>query len=176
MKALIALFFTGLLTVAPSSEWKIKADGVEIKWEVPAKKHEGTINGLEAKIKFDPENPGTSTFEASVDVASINSNNEKRDNHLRSEDYFDVAKFPKIIFRSNKVEKTADGFNVNGKLEVKETTNEVNIPFTFDKTDSGGVFIGKLELNTDAIGLEGVAGAEGGKANCFVNIKVPVVL
>src|SRR5579863_2009152 len=60
----------------------------------------GSIGGLSTKVHFNPANLGTSTLEATVDVNTINTDNSGRDEHLRSEDFFDVAHYPKISLKS----------------------------------------------------------------------------
>src|ERR1700759_1107537 len=60
----------------------------------------GSIGGLVTKIHFSPANLNSSTIEASVDVNTINTDNSSRDEHLRSEDFFDVLRYPKITLKS----------------------------------------------------------------------------
>jgi polyisoprenoid-binding protein YceI len=67
-----------------------------------------------------------STVDVSIDVASINTGNAQRDGHLKSPDFFDAAKFPKITFKSKKIVKAGkDGFKVTGDLTIKGKTKEV---------------------------------------------------
>jgi polyisoprenoid-binding protein YceI len=67
-----------------------------------------------------------STVDVSIDVASINTGNAQRDGHLKSPDFFDAARFPKITFKSKKIAKAGkDGFKVTGDLTIKGKTKEV---------------------------------------------------
>ncbi len=66
-----------------------------------------------------------STVSVDIEAASIETRDEKRDGHLRSADFFDVEKFPKLTFRSKKVEGTADAFKVTGELTMHGATREV---------------------------------------------------
>lgn len=85
---------------------------------------------------------------AEIEVASIDTKNEKRDEHLRSPDFFDAAKFPKITFESTKVEKAGDGVKVTGNLTIRDVTKEVEIPVSV----SGPV---KDPWGNERIGVEG---------------------
>jgi polyisoprenoid-binding protein YceI len=60
----------------------------------------GSIGGLVTRVHFNPANLNASTLEASVDVATINTDNSAKDEHLRSEDFFDAARYPKISLKS----------------------------------------------------------------------------
>ncbi len=68
----------------------------------------------------------------SADTNSLNTNNEQRDGHLKSPDFFDAEKFPKINFESNSITKKADDeFLVNGNLTIKEVTKPVSLNVNF---------------------------------------------
>jgi polyisoprenoid-binding protein YceI len=66
---------------------------------------------------------------------SINTNNEMRDNHLRSADFFEVEKFPTLSFTSTQVEKTGDHFTLTGNLTMRDVTKPVTLTVTFDGID-----------------------------------------
>lgn len=85
----------------------------------------GEFTSLAGEATVDLENPGASTVTASIDVASINTREEKRDAHLRSADFFDAEQFPKITFASKSVRRKGDGFDVVGDLTIHGTTKEV---------------------------------------------------
>jgi len=109
----------------------------------------GSFKNLQGNIKFDPNNPAAAVFMVTVDAATINTDNGSRDGHLRKEEYFDVAKYPKISFLSEKVEKTdkADLFIVKGKFIIKGISKPVSIPFSASARNGGYLFNGKVVLN-----------------------------
>jgi polyisoprenoid-binding protein YceI len=86
----------------------------------------GNFNEFEGQIIVDRENMEKSQTKASIDMNSINTRNEKRDNHLRSEDFFDVEKFPTMTFQSKKWAKVSENeFDVTGDLSLHGITKEV---------------------------------------------------
>jgi polyisoprenoid-binding protein YceI len=94
----------------------------------------GEFGAVAGEVVFDPKQPEATKITASVDVASINTREEKRDAHLKSEDFFDVEKHPKMTFASKRVKKTKDGFEVTGDLTIRGTTHEIALS-VFDVTD-----------------------------------------
>jgi polyisoprenoid-binding protein YceI len=92
-----------------------------------------------------------STAQVTIQVASINTGNEQRDGHLRTNDFFDAPNYPQITFTSTRVEQTAeDTFAVTGDLTIKGTTRPITIDFVYTGSalDSYG--------NT-RVGFEGVS-------------------
>lgn len=90
----------------------------------------GDFGTLEGTIRYDPDDLGNSGVEVTIDAATINTDNEDRDAHLRSADFLDVENHPTIVFKSTKVEKSGDGFVVTGDLTIRGVTKEVSFPFT----------------------------------------------
>ena len=83
----------------------------------------GKVSGV---VNYDPADPSKSSVEATIDTTSITTRQEARDKHLKSPDFFDVEKFPTIIFKSKKVEKAGDGkLKITGDLTIKGVTKEV---------------------------------------------------
>jgi polyisoprenoid-binding protein YceI len=78
--------------------------------------------------RFDPKDPAKATVEASVDVASIDTREPRRDAHLKSADFFDVQKFPAMTFRSKRVEAAGAGrLKLVGDLTMHGVTREVTL-------------------------------------------------
>jgi polyisoprenoid-binding protein YceI len=80
-------------------------------------------------ILYDEKDISKSSVEVTIKTASINTNNEKRDDHLRSPDFFDAEKYPDITFKSKAINKTDDGLVLSGILTIRDISNEVAFPF-----------------------------------------------
>lgn len=108
----------------------------------------GTIGGLQANVHFNQADLATSTIEASVDAATINTDNSSRDEHLHGEDFFDVAHYPKITLKSVSI-RHRSGNNYTGQfnLTIKAKTKPVEIPFTCTQTGAVTTFKGSFKLN-----------------------------
>jgi polyisoprenoid-binding protein YceI len=86
----------------------------------------GGFKKVTGSVTYDPQNPAASTVQAEIDAASINTNDEQRDTHLRTADFLDVEKFPTITFRSTKVEAAGEGeFKITGDLTIHGVTRPV---------------------------------------------------
>jgi polyisoprenoid-binding protein YceI len=107
----------------------------------------GSFKALEGDIEFDNTNPEKAVFNISIDAAKINTDNDSRDSHLRKEEYFDVAKYPKISFKSDKVTNKGESLSVSGQLTIKGTTKNISIPCKVEAKDDGYLFEGSFQLN-----------------------------
>ena len=86
----------------------------------------GEFSKVEGAVNFDEQNPTKSSVEATIEVGSINTRVAKRDDHLKSPDFFDAAKYPTITFKSKKIEAAGEGkFKVTGDLTLHGVTKEV---------------------------------------------------
>lgn len=90
----------------------------------------GKFNDVTGTFEFDEKTNTLKSINGEIVVASINTANEKRDEHLRAEDMFDVAKFPKITFKSTKIEKDT----VYGDFTMKGVTKNIKLDL-----DNGGI-------------------------------------
>lgn len=83
-------------------------------------------------LKFDANNLEGSSIDVELQVASINTKNERRDNHLRTADFFDAEKYPTMRFVSNEIRSAGgNNFVAVGELTIKETTKTIELPFEF---------------------------------------------
>ncbi len=86
----------------------------------------GAFKGVTGSIVHDAANPANSRIDAEIDVRSINTNDEKRDEHLKSADFFETDKYPTMKFVSKKVEKTGESeYKATGDLTLHGVTKEV---------------------------------------------------
>ncbi len=108
----------------------------------------GTFGGLQADVHFNTADLNNSTIEASVDAATLNTDNSSRDEHLKTEDFFDVTRYPKISMKSVSF-RHRSGSNYTGtfNLTLKNKTKQVEIPFTFAEKGNTQSFKGSFKLN-----------------------------
>jgi polyisoprenoid-binding protein YceI len=92
----------------------------------------GSFGNFEGTIVYDADNPAGSSVEFSLEVASIDTKNEKRDNHLRSDEFFDAANHPNITFKSSKVSMKGDKWVAAGDLTIRGVSKPVEIAFTIN--------------------------------------------
>jgi len=119
----------GASASALASDWDIDPAhsrvGFGVKHMMLSTVH-GTFTKYTGAIALDDKDIAKSTAHIEIDAASIDTANAKRDEHLKSPDFFDTAHFPKITFDSTKVEKRgADGLNIAGNLTIKNVTKPV---------------------------------------------------
>lgn len=109
----------------------------------------GNFNELEGSGVFDADDPSQSHFEVTIQSASIDTRNSDRDNHLRSNEFFDMENHPTITFKSTAISKASgDTFHVDGDLTIKG----ISKPISFDLEMSGPE---KDAFGAVRIGLEG---------------------
>jgi len=88
----------------------------------------GSLGQFSGTIQYNRDESEKSSVAATIDVASINTSNERRDNHLRSDDFFGAATHPKITFQSTDWKKTGEStFAVTGDLTIKNITKPVTL-------------------------------------------------
>lgn len=92
----------------------------------------GRFNDFDAVIHLDRTNAANSSVEFTIQATSIDTANKNRDEHLRSPDFFDVAKFPTITFRSTSIkERSKDVYDVTGDFTMHGVTKRITLPVTF---------------------------------------------
>ncbi len=105
---------------------------------------EGTVTGMTGNISFEADNLEICSFDVCIDATTINTGNEKRDEHLQKAEYFNTEQYDNICFKSREIRNAEQGgFAVIGSLTIRDVAKDVMIPFTFD----GGTFSGSLVLN-----------------------------
>jgi polyisoprenoid-binding protein YceI len=102
--------------------------------------------GVTGTIHYDPQDITKSSVKAVISTDTINTDNATRDKDLRTERFFDVAKYPEIKFESTKIDRRGDDYVAIGDLTIKDVTKQVELPFTLSKADANG----KKRLGVDA--------------------------
>lgn len=128
-RTITAVLLLALPTLASATTWKIDPDHSNIGFKV---KHlmvsnvKGTFDKFSGVVTVDDRDITKSKVEVTIDPASINTRVEQRDTHLKSADFFDVAKYPTMTFVSKKVAKAGRSkLNVTGDLTMHGITREV---------------------------------------------------
>jgi polyisoprenoid-binding protein YceI len=139
----------------------------------------GHFTKWSANLAFDPAKPAASSVEVSIDAASIDTREPQRDGHLRSADFLDAENFPKITFKSRRVETAGTGhYKVTGDLAIRGVTREVMLD-----VEEGGrgkdpwgnervAFLAKTTINRADFGLKWNQALEAG--GVLVGEKVEV--
>jgi polyisoprenoid-binding protein YceI len=96
----------------------------------------GQFNTWTATLSYDAANPAKTSLEVLVDVGSIDTREEKRDGHLKSDDFFSAEKFPKMTFKSKRIEPAGTGrYKLSGDLTIRDVTRPVTLDV--EQTGSG---------------------------------------
>jgi polyisoprenoid-binding protein YceI len=121
---------------------KINSEEAIVKFQYVSDETVGTVKGIKAEIEFDSNSPSKAVFSGTADISTIDTENSKRDNHLKADEFFDIKKYPTISFKSSSIEKAEKGFLMKGEMTIKEITNTVEINFTYEDN----TFIGKTKI------------------------------
>jgi polyisoprenoid-binding protein YceI len=163
-KVLVVLISLSMGMTAYAETFQVDTGHAEVGFSV---KHmmvsnaKGKFNTFEGTLDYDIATKTLRSVAGSIEVASIDTNNEKRDGHLKNEDFFNVAKFPKMSFTSTAVKKTGDNtFEVTGNLNVLGMDHVVVGPVTITGPvdgRGGGKLIGiesSTTLNRRDLGID----------------------
>lgn len=140
----------------------------------------GTFQKWTGSLELDLADLTKSKVSVEIDTASISTNEEKRDGHLRSADFFDSEKFPKMSFVGKRIEKNGDAYRLVGDLTIRDTTKEVALDTTFEGTQKdpwGGdrvAFAASTKIQRKDFGLNWNVALEAG--GVLVGETVEIVL
>jgi polyisoprenoid-binding protein YceI len=113
---------------AAATTWAIDDAHTTIGFSVKhmmVSEQKGAFDKFKGTIELDDKDVTKSKVDVTVETASINTKNQKRDDHLKGAEFFDVTKFPTLTFKSTKIEKAGEGFKVTGDLNMHGITKSV---------------------------------------------------
>ena len=125
----------------------------------------GSFKNFQGEVNTEGEDFSTAQINVTVDMASISTNNEQRDEHLRNSDFFEVENHPELTFKSTRIEKVdSDTFTLNGELTLKGITKPVKLNVEYNgvtKDPWGGeragfVITGKINRSDWGVNFNGV--------------------
>lgn len=140
----------------------------------------GRFSDVSGNIVYDEADISKSSVEARIKAATITTDNEGRDKHLKSADFFDVEKYPEITFKSKRVEKRGSQLVAIGTLTMKGVSKEIELPFELNKlVTARGTTIGvvaETKLNRQDYGVSWNRAIEGGGAVVSDEVKIALSL
>jgi polyisoprenoid-binding protein YceI len=136
LKTLFALLFISVSISFAQTNWEFDKSHSKVGFSVThllITDVEGQFKSFEGKIVSPGDDFKDATVEFSADIASIDTDNDKRDNHLKSDDFFNAEKFPKMIFKSKSF-TTVDGktYKLVGDLTIRDVTKEVELDVKYN--------------------------------------------
>ncbi|MFH1700874.1 MAG: YceI family protein [Candidatus Zixiibacteriota bacterium] len=133
-----SILFLAIGPIARAQTWSLDQAHSTIGFSVRhlvISKSTGQFHDYSGKVEFDGSGVENGSVDITIQVASIDTENEDRDKHLKSADFFDVDKFPVMTFKSKKITPVKDGsFSISGDLTIKDITKEVMLGCEFNGT------------------------------------------
>jgi len=130
---LLSITFSGITAGNYTIDKSHSVIGFEVNHMVISKVS-GKFADFTSTLTFDKNNLDNFAIETIVKIESVSTENEKRDHHLKSDDFFNVQKFPEMIFKSSKIEKTENGYIAHGSLTIRDVTKNIALPFKITGT------------------------------------------
>ena len=134
----VSLLVMGLLLMAVGANaatYALDASHSSISFKVRhmmVSKVTGSFTGFTGSMEFAEGETGTWTVETAIDMATVDTNDEKRDEHLRSPDFFNVDAFPEMTFKSTGVKADGDDYVLTGALTLMGVTKPVELALEFN--------------------------------------------
>jgi polyisoprenoid-binding protein YceI len=136
----------------------------------------GNFKQISGTITFDSADPSKSSVELTVPVESLDTRNDKRDQHLKSPDFFNAQQFPAITFKSNKIEGSGDSYKISGDLTIHGVTKPITVDFKKGgenkgqkETRSGGE--SRFTIKRSDYDMKFMAGPVGDDVNIILSLE-----
>jgi polyisoprenoid-binding protein YceI len=167
-----AIATIGWNSIAQTTKWVIDKSHSKVQFDVAhlvISEVTGQFKSFDGSVLSDKPDFSDAKIEVNIDVNSINTDDEKRDGHLKSPDFFDANKYPKITFKSKSLKKVNNNlYKLTGDLTMHGVTKEVVLDVQFNgikndpwgNTKAGFKVTGKINRND--FGLKYNAPLEGG--------------
>ncbi len=134
--ALLATLLVASAASADSAEWAIDASHSHVGFSIShlvVSSVSGRFKDVTGKVLLDEADLTKSSVDLTIKVDSIDTDEPKRDAHLKSPDFFDSAKYPTITFHATKIVRGGKGFKVTGDLKIRDVSKSVTLDGTLSK-------------------------------------------
>jgi polyisoprenoid-binding protein YceI len=146
ISALFAVLFVATVASADSAEWAIDPSHSHVGFSVShmvVSSVSGRFKDVTGKVALDDADLTKSQIDITIKADSIDTDEPKRDAHLKSPDFFDAAKFPTLTFHSTKIVHGGKGFKLTGDLKIRDVTKSVTLDGTLSKPVNNPFAAGK---------------------------------
>ena len=153
------LLVLGSVVVATSllaSEWKLVNDSSSVRFfgVQEGSAFRGRFESFSAIISFDPDQPTGGTIVGVVQMESVNSGDQERDQTLLDEEWFDPSNYPQSRFESESIETSSDGsYKAHGQLTLRGETKPVTMDFSFEVSGSEAHLSGSFDIKRLDFGM-----------------------
>jgi polyisoprenoid-binding protein YceI len=170
MKKLIILLITSMVVFYGSAQsFTLDTDKAVVNFNYVKEKVTGSITGIKATIVFDIADLSKSSISGSADVKTLTTGIKKRDEHLKTDDYFNAPKYPVMSFKSTSFESIENGYLMKGKMTIAGTEKEMNFRFNF----TNGTFEGTGTIYMNDFNIAGKKDREDSKV--LLKVTFPTV-
>lgn len=136
IKYILAALILFVVTVSAQTKWEIDKAHSKVGFSVThmiISEVDGFFNNFQADITTNGMDFSTAKINFTVDVNSITTDNEARDKHLKSDDFFNAEKFPQITFVGKSIKKTGDNkYKITGDFTIRDVTKEITLDATLN--------------------------------------------
>ena len=139
-----------LPSLAQAAQWDVDPTHSQANFAVrhmTVSKVRGTFTGISGTFDIDEKDPTKGKIDVTIDVSSVDTKVEKRDQHLKSPDFFDVATYPSMTFKATKITGGKGKYKVHGDLTIRDRTK----PVVLDVVTTGPV---KSPWGQTVVGVE----------------------
>lgn len=155
-RATLVLALLGTALGAGATEWKVSPEGSSLRFsgEAQGEPFEGRFARFTPAIRFDPDQLDSARFDVGIDLASVDSQNEERDQTLADADFFNTDEFPQARFLATEFAATAEGrFEARGSLTLRGVSKPVTLGFGWSETPEGARLEGQATLDRMQFGV-----------------------
>lgn len=174
-------------TATANNSWDIDTAHSAVKFSVKhmmVSKVSGNFGKVEGKVNYDGKNLNKASVDATIDTTTIDTQEPKRDEHLKKKDFLDTEKYPSMKFVSTKVKPGKDGFSIEGDLTLHGVTKKVTLsaeplskPVTFKgKPHMGASAKGKINRKDFGVSYNGMLDNGGAMVGDEINIEIDLEL
>jgi polyisoprenoid-binding protein YceI len=121
---------------------------LEFTFDQAGAKNTGKFTRFPVTFDFSPDALAGSRLEVTVEIGSLDTGDQERDDTLRGADLFAVSKFPQAHFTATQFAKTATGYEATGKLTIRDVTRDMRVPFSFRTATENGAAVGYMTGKT----------------------------